>query len=210
MNQHPEATHFKRSLGRGAKYALPWAGVVFRSSSVAYANRDDLLTGAGEIERFQERLAEVVNPEAIPAWLEKPNPAFDGLKPLEVIERGAIDRLLEYDLLPGIRRGWLTSAPGAFLCSLALVRFSASHQTRTSNLSRGRVACKPLPQSACGCMACTESGGKNQALAQRHVCCKASVVPPVRMQVIAATPCVPRRDIGLRNGQVYSKGLVTP
>jgi hypothetical protein len=46
-----------------------------------------------EIERFQERLAQVVDAEAIPAWLETPNPAFDDLKPLEVIERGEIDRL---------------------------------------------------------------------------------------------------------------------
>lgn len=46
-----------------------------------------------EIERFQERLAEVVQGDTIPTWLETPNPAFDGLKPLEVIERGEIDRL---------------------------------------------------------------------------------------------------------------------
>ena len=46
-----------------------------------------------ETERFQARLAEVVVPEAIPHWLDAPNDAFDGLKPLEVIERGEIDRL---------------------------------------------------------------------------------------------------------------------
>jgi DNA-binding transcriptional regulator YiaG len=46
-----------------------------------------------EIKRFQERLATIVEPDTIPAWLETPNPAFDGLKPLEVIERGEIDRL---------------------------------------------------------------------------------------------------------------------
>ncbi len=46
-----------------------------------------------EIERFQERLAEVVEAKAIPEWLETPNAAFEGLKPLEVIERGEIDRL---------------------------------------------------------------------------------------------------------------------
>jgi hypothetical protein len=46
-----------------------------------------------EIERFQDRLAQVVDAAAIPAWLETPNEAFDGLKPLEVIERGEIDRL---------------------------------------------------------------------------------------------------------------------
>src|SRR5262245_4274785 len=46
-----------------------------------------------ETERFQERLSEVIRPEQIPEWLETPNDAFEGLKPLEVIERGEIDRL---------------------------------------------------------------------------------------------------------------------
>lgn len=46
-----------------------------------------------EIERLREMLARVVKPEAIAQWLEAPNKAFDGLKPLEVIERGEIDRL---------------------------------------------------------------------------------------------------------------------
>jgi hypothetical protein len=46
-----------------------------------------------EIERLQDRLAEVVQAGAVLAWLETPNPAFGGLKPLEVIERGEIDRL---------------------------------------------------------------------------------------------------------------------
>jgi hypothetical protein len=46
-----------------------------------------------EIERFQARLAEVIEPDAIPAWLDTPNDAFGGLKPLEVIERGEIDQL---------------------------------------------------------------------------------------------------------------------
>src|SRR5271170_8106330 len=46
-----------------------------------------------ETERFQGRLAEIVAAGAIPAWLDTPNDAFNGLKPLEVIERGEIDRL---------------------------------------------------------------------------------------------------------------------
>jgi hypothetical protein len=46
-----------------------------------------------ELERFRERLSEVVAADAIPGWLDAPNDAFDGLKPLEVIERGEIDRL---------------------------------------------------------------------------------------------------------------------
>jgi hypothetical protein len=43
-----------------------------------------------ELTRFRDRLAEVVAADAIPAWLDAPNEAFDGLKPLEVIERGRL------------------------------------------------------------------------------------------------------------------------
>jgi hypothetical protein len=46
-----------------------------------------------ELDRFRERLSEVVEVDAIPGWLDTPNEAFNGLKPLEVIERGEIDRL---------------------------------------------------------------------------------------------------------------------
>lgn len=46
-----------------------------------------------ELDRFRDRLAEVIASETIPSWLDTPNEAFDGLKPLEVIERGEIDRL---------------------------------------------------------------------------------------------------------------------
>lgn len=46
-----------------------------------------------EIERLRDVLARVMKPEAIATWLDTPNNAFDGLKPLEVIERGEVDRL---------------------------------------------------------------------------------------------------------------------
>lgn len=46
-----------------------------------------------EMERFRQRLAQMVKPDIIPQWLDTPNQAFDGLKPLEVIERGEMDRL---------------------------------------------------------------------------------------------------------------------
>jgi hypothetical protein len=44
-------------------------------------------------ERLLRDLAEVIRKEAIAAWLETPNEAFGGLKPVEVVERGEIDRL---------------------------------------------------------------------------------------------------------------------
>jgi transcriptional regulator with XRE-family HTH domain len=57
-----------------------------------------------ELDRLRHRLAGLMQEDAIPSWLDMPNPAFDGLKPLEVIERGEIDRLWEmiYYLESGI------------------------------------------------------------------------------------------------------------
>lgn len=46
-----------------------------------------------EIHRLQVALARVMKPEFVGAWLQSPNPAFDGLKPIEVVERGEVDRL---------------------------------------------------------------------------------------------------------------------
>ncbi|MCI0377156.1 MAG: hypothetical protein L0215_06105 [Gemmataceae bacterium] len=48
-----------------------------------------------EIDRFLNRLATVVSPECFPNWLDTANKAFGNLKPLEVIERGEMDRLWE-------------------------------------------------------------------------------------------------------------------
>ena len=46
-----------------------------------------------ELGRLRKRLEEVMEPGQVAWWLDTPNDAFDGLKPLEVIERGEIDRL---------------------------------------------------------------------------------------------------------------------
>ena len=46
-----------------------------------------------EIHEFQKALAGVMPPEYIGQWLLRPNSAFQGLKPLEVIERGEIHRI---------------------------------------------------------------------------------------------------------------------
>jgi hypothetical protein len=45
-------------------------------------------------ERFRDKLAQqVVAADAIPEWLDSPSDAFGSLKPIEVIDRGEIDRL---------------------------------------------------------------------------------------------------------------------
>ncbi len=46
-----------------------------------------------ELKRVIDALAEVIQKEAIGPWLDQPNDAFDGLKPIEVIERGEVDRI---------------------------------------------------------------------------------------------------------------------
>jgi len=46
-----------------------------------------------ELRRIVDALAEVMVSKTIGEWITTPNDAFEGLKPLEVIERGEIDRI---------------------------------------------------------------------------------------------------------------------
>jgi DNA-binding transcriptional regulator YiaG len=57
-----------------------------------------------ELRRLTNALTEVMKRESLGKWLETPNEAFDGLKPLEVIERGESDRIwsMVYFLRSGV------------------------------------------------------------------------------------------------------------
>ncbi len=46
-----------------------------------------------ELNRLITALGEIMQTASIGTWLLKPNNAFEGLKPIEVIDRGEIDRL---------------------------------------------------------------------------------------------------------------------
>ena len=46
-----------------------------------------------ELTRLFDALSDMVDAKAIGAWLKRPNPAFDGSTPLQVIERGETDRI---------------------------------------------------------------------------------------------------------------------
>ncbi len=46
-----------------------------------------------ELHRVVDALAEVVAKKVLGQWIQTPNPTFDGLKPLEVIERGEVNRI---------------------------------------------------------------------------------------------------------------------
>lgn len=47
----------------------------------------------GELSRLTEGLLSVIRKESLSSWLDRPNEAFGGLKPIEAIERGEVDRL---------------------------------------------------------------------------------------------------------------------
>jgi DNA-binding XRE family transcriptional regulator len=49
-----------------------------------------------EVDRLHNRLAGLGLAEPISEWLVQPHPSFGGLKPLEVIERGEVDRIWEW------------------------------------------------------------------------------------------------------------------
>ena len=56
-----------------------------------------------EMDRLLDGLARVMQPAQVGQWIKSPNPAFDGSTPLQVVERGEIDRIwrMLYDLESG-------------------------------------------------------------------------------------------------------------
>ena len=56
-----------------------------------------------EMDRLLDALARVMPPAQVGQWLKSPNPAFDGSTPLQVVERGEIDRIwhMLFDLESG-------------------------------------------------------------------------------------------------------------
>ena len=56
-----------------------------------------------EMDRLLDSLARVMETEAVGRWMKSPNPAFDGSTPMQVIERGEMDRIwrMLYDVESG-------------------------------------------------------------------------------------------------------------
>ncbi len=54
-------------------------------------------------KRVPDGLARVMQPAQVGHWLKSPNPAFDGSTPLQLVERGEIDRIwrMLFDLESG-------------------------------------------------------------------------------------------------------------
>jgi len=49
--------------------------------------------GLRESERLCRALMKIMKPDRVGEWLDTPNDAFSGLKPLDLVERGEMDRL---------------------------------------------------------------------------------------------------------------------
>lgn len=56
-----------------------------------------------EVGRLYRALSDLIDEETIGPWFATPNDAFGGLKPMEVIERGEIDRL--WDMVYRLQAG---------------------------------------------------------------------------------------------------------
>ena len=56
-----------------------------------------------EMDRLLDGLSRVMGPAEVGRWLKQPNSAFDGSTPLQVVERGEIDRIwrMLFDLESG-------------------------------------------------------------------------------------------------------------
>ena len=68
------------------------------------APTDPVVRKLTELRRLTDALSEVIRADAIGSWFRKPNPAFGGSKPLEVVERGESDQRWEmiYFLRSGV------------------------------------------------------------------------------------------------------------
>ncbi|MEX2287031.1 MAG: hypothetical protein WD648_08080 [Planctomycetaceae bacterium] len=76
--------------------------------AIAAAERDQtdvakLQRPYAEVARLYEALSEVVESKCVAQWFVTPHEAFGGLKPIELIERGEIDRL--WDMVYRLQTG---------------------------------------------------------------------------------------------------------
>ena len=76
---------FSRLTGYSERSIAEWE----KGKSLTASSR----TKMGEVDRLRRALAGVMDADSIATWIETPNEGFDGLKPLEVIERGEVDRI---------------------------------------------------------------------------------------------------------------------
>ena len=76
---------FSRLSGYSERAIAQWES----GTTLGDASRQRMI----ELKRLVDALGQVMQASFIGDWLQVPNDAFAGLKPIEVIERGEVDRL---------------------------------------------------------------------------------------------------------------------
>ena len=76
---------FSRLTGYSERAIAAWEG----GQALSEASKQRMT----EMQRLQQGLSRVMKPDYIGEWLQTPNDAFGELKPIEVVERGEIDRI---------------------------------------------------------------------------------------------------------------------
>ncbi len=92
----PSIGLLRKDLGINRKLFARLTG--YSERAVAKWEAGTKLSGASlqkmtEMRRLQQALITVIRAEFVPQWLQSPSEAFGGLKPIEVVERGEIDRI---------------------------------------------------------------------------------------------------------------------
>ena len=77
---------FARLLGRTERAVIDWESGKAEPQGLSRQR-------IRELERLTDALLALFDEKTIGRWFDSPNPAFGGLKPIEVIERGETDRL---------------------------------------------------------------------------------------------------------------------
>jgi DNA-binding transcriptional regulator YiaG len=97
----------RNSLGLNRKLFARLTG--YSERAIAQWESGTKLSGASvqkmtEMRRLQRALTKVMQPDFVSQWLQSPNESFGGLKPLEVVERGEIDRVWQmvFELESGV------------------------------------------------------------------------------------------------------------
>jgi transcriptional regulator with XRE-family HTH domain len=94
--EEPEVSQIRRGLGLNRRDFSRLSGFSERAiagwetgEQPSAPSRQRLM----ELGQFQRALSTIMDPEDVGPWLLRPNDAFRGLKPLEVIERGEIHEI---------------------------------------------------------------------------------------------------------------------
>lgn len=87
---------FSRLTGYSERAIADWES----GKQLSEASRQRMI----QMQRLHQALARVMESDFIAEWLQTPNDAFAGLKPIEVVERGEIDRIwrMIYELQSGM------------------------------------------------------------------------------------------------------------